>query len=59
MTDKQTVFKEQLAYYNLHKEKLLKEGFIITKDTKTKSVFEKNEKNNKELSSRYIPKRKG
>jgi hypothetical protein len=39
--DKQTVFKSSFGYYTIHREKLLKEGFEIVEDTKTKTVFVK------------------
>jgi len=45
MTDKQTVYKESYQYYLIHKEKLLKNGYKITEDTKEYTVFEKKDDN--------------
>jgi hypothetical protein len=43
--DSQTLFKDAGQYYILQKEKLLKEGYKLVEDTKEKSVFEKENKN--------------
>jgi hypothetical protein len=45
--DKQTVYKEGGQYYQIHRERLLKEGYQITQDTKEYTVFEKEDNQNK------------
>lgn len=37
--DKQTLYKEQSVYYELHKQQLLKKGYIITKENRYYTVF--------------------
>jgi len=47
MTDKQTVYKGGGQYYQIHRERLLKEGYQITQDNKEYTVFEKEDNQNK------------
>lgn len=39
--DRQTVYKESMGYYQIHSERLLKDGYKITEDTPEYTVFEK------------------
>jgi len=45
MIDKQTIFKKSYQYYLIHKDKLLKNGYKITEDTKEYTIFEKKDDN--------------
>jgi len=39
--DKQTVYKESVGYYNIHKDILIKKGYKITEDNRKYTVFVK------------------
>jgi hypothetical protein len=39
MESKQTVYKNTPGYYNIWKERLLKDGYSIIEDTKEKTIF--------------------
>ena len=41
--DKQTVYKSSGGYYTVHNDDLLKKGYVVVKDTRELTVYEKYE----------------
>lgn len=42
--DRQTVYKSAEGYYQIHRELLLKKGYVITQDTIDYTVFEERDR---------------
>lgn len=41
MKDQQTLFKHAAGYYQLHKKKLLEQGYVIVEDDDELTIFRK------------------